>query len=190
MMSRYRFLREGGIFENTWLNIARGINYGVEFIASSKIGTWLRLSGDYSYFKNIVEGTTPDNVVDNESYSWTGRLNAAFMFFDDLSFQITGSYRSPTSTAQGTRYGFYSVDLGGKYELFNRKLQVFARLSDLFNTSYFKFDNRGPNYKSTNEMHRESRIFIVGLTFRLNAEGRQQERKRKGDSMRDDEGFE
>ncbi len=187
MIAHYQYKISDNVFGNTQLNIASGVNYGLEFTASKKIAPWWRLNGDFSFFNNEITGTVPDMEVDNESFNWTARINSN-MFFGDYSFQIIGEYRSPSATAQGKRFEMFNIDLGAKMDLFDRKLQVFARLSDVFNTRKFKFENNGNGYSSINEMHFESRVFILGLTYKLNANGFMKDKKRM--QQQEDNGYE
>lgn len=185
MMAFYQKSLGNNIFDMTQLNIAEGINYGMEFNVSKAFSKWLRLNGDFSLFKNIISGATPDMVVDNESFNWTARINSNISFSGDLSLQIMANYSSPSATAQGTREEMFNIDLGARLDLFDKKLQVFSRLSDVFDTQRHRFNNTGVGFISMNEFKRESRVFVLGITYKLNSNGLP-EKKKERQPMQDD----
>ncbi len=189
MMAMYQKSLGNNIFEIYQLNIAKGVNYGMEFSISKSFGLWLRLNGDFSLFRNEITGATPDMVVDNESFNWTARINTNIMLSRGLAFQVMANYSSPTATAQGTREEMFGIDLGGKLDLFDKQLQVFTRISDIFNTQRFRFSNNGAGFISLNEFKRESRVFVLGLTYKLNGNGFSERKKdRQQQPMQDDFG--
>jgi outer membrane receptor protein involved in Fe transport len=186
MMTMFQLSLGNNVFEITRMNIAKGINYGMEFSVFKPVSNWLRFNGDFSFFKNIISGATPDMVIDNESFNWTARINTNINFSQDLSFQVMANYSSPSATAQGTRAESYNIDLGAKLDLFDKKLQVFSRLSDIFNTQSHKFRNNGVDFISISEFRRESRVLVIGLTYKLNGNGMSDKKKDRQQPMQDD----
>ncbi len=168
-MEHYRQLLDGGQMLMTFANINSKKNFGVELSANAKITNWWQLNGNLSYFKNIVDATDLSDVSSTvESMNWTGRMMNNFSLPKDFSIQMTGSYMSPSVTAQGTREGFYTLSLGAKKDFLNRKWSLSANFNDVLNTMKFHFFAEGDGFSSESEFKRLSRIFYVSLTYRFN----------------------
>ncbi len=195
-MTHYRKLLDNSQMLMTFENIDSKVNYGVEVSVNTKIADWWRLNGNVSYFKNIVDATDLSDVSStSESMNWTGRLMSNFSLPKDFSLQVTGFYNSPSVTAQGSRDGFYMMNLGAKKDFLKRKWTISASFRDVLNSMRFHFYSDGEGFTSESEFRRLSRVFYVSLTYRFstlknNKQNRKGNRGENGsvdpDSMMDD----
>ncbi len=172
---RITVLMPNGIIGTTWDNISTRYSYGFEFNLSGETFKWMKLSLNGSYYKYIVEGNKNYSGQTQSDYSWNARLNATIMPMKPLSFQVTGFYRAPTLTVQGKRFGFYSIDIGARYDVLNN-LSILFRAGDIFHTMVFHNTSSGVDFFFENNMNRLSQAFSVGLQYKINEGIKQREK--------------
>jgi len=118
------------------------------------------ISGNLYYYR--VTGTLYDQSFDNNSTNWRGRLNNTFYIAEFTKFQLSGSYSSPTVTAQGKRYGYYMINAALKQDFFQRKLSLTLSGRNLFGTANYESLNEGPDF--SNHFYAERKSPMVTLT--------------------------
>jgi outer membrane receptor for ferrienterochelin and colicin len=171
----------------TFENISKATSYGFEFIAAGNIWQWWFLNSNFSYYKTILQGNLPTGELDNSNYTWNARLSSTFSFPKLFDFQINFNYQGKTVTAQGTNNPFQTFDLSFKKNLFNKKITVGFRISDLFNSSRFASTSFGPGFDMFSTRKRESRVAFLTLTFRFGKEDKSQSRKKQKKDENDNE---
>ena len=184
-ISRYQTLRPDGITEQTYLNLNRSQNYGLEVVLDQELTRWWKLNGTATFFQRTIQGNadTP-SLLTRTNRSWTGRVTSNFRPTRGTAIQLAVNYRSPFIIAQGTINSFFNVDLGVKQDMLKGRGTLSLRVSDIFNTLQFQADSFGPNFVSTRLGKRESRIGFIGFSYRLS---RQKTRdKDRDDDRRDD----
>jgi len=180
------------------MNLNGGSTLGAEFIVNQKITNWWRVNGNFSYFQAKIIDKSVD-VKKSESNSWTAKATSSFSIGKNLEIQINGNYRSPVITgigggghgpmggggggSQGKTKEMYSVDLGLRYMVMNKKGTITLRVSDIFNTRIGKTNSWGTGYTTYSESRHESQIIFVGFSYRIN--DYKQRRDNKMDEMND-----
>ncbi|NUM72183.1 MAG: TonB-dependent receptor [Ignavibacteriaceae bacterium] len=178
-ITQYRQLNSAtGVFENTVYNIGESRNYGLELVLNTRFLPWLRINGSASLYKNELTGNIASNSFSNNSFDFTSRLFANVTLPENIFMQLMVFYMGPTATAQGTRKEMYWTDISFRKDFFNNKLSLTFKVNDIFKTMKFAMDANGPNFNSMNEFSRDSRIFTLGITWKLDAQFRQPDRKR------------
>ena len=92
----------------------------------------------------------------------------SFVPWKDASFQLIGTYNSPTRSAQEYRKSQYFADASFRQDFMKNKLSFSLRLTDIFNTRSYSSTTYGDNFTSESKMYRESRILYAGLSFKIN----------------------
>ncbi len=178
-ITQYRQLNSAtGVFENTVYNIGESKNYGLELVLNTRFLQWLRINGSASFYKNELSGNISNYSFSNNSFDFTSRLFANVTLPENIFMQLMVFYMGPTATAQGTRKEMYWTDISFRKDFFNNKLSLTLKVNDIFKTMKFAMDTNGPNFTSMNEFSRDSRIFTLGITWKLDAQFRQPDRKR------------
>lgn len=180
-------LLPNGVLYNTFDNVAKGENYGVEFIWTQPVASWWRLMANFSYFRTKLNGQGIVNV-DQDATSWTTRIMSTFTFWNKTQLQISFNYNSPTITmsggmgfvgggggrygnqaiAQGKIYELYGLDLGLRKDFFDEKLSVTLRISDVFNTRKFGGEVVGEGFKSIFDRKMDTRVLYLGISYKFN----------------------
>lgn len=183
-ISNYTIIREDGVTETTWLNIAKNLSYGLELTASSPIFNWFRANASFTYFRNNFEGF---NLI-AEDYSWMTRLNTTISPAKDFNFQININYNAPGFSLQGKTKEQFVADFAMRKDFMGGQLSLTFRVSDIFNTRKWESETFGPNFLTTSYRKFESRVAYLGISFRLspNNNRERERRQRDEDDMMDE----
>ena len=104
-----------------------------------------------------------------------------------ISMQATGNYNSKMLSAQGSRQGGWSVDLGLRRAFGPWSVSINCR--DLFDSRRFKSTTNGPDYTQYNERWRGGRTVRLTVKFSFgNMNSKKPERDGDGEPM-DNSGY-
>ncbi len=172
-INNFTILREDGVTETTWRNLASSISYGLELTAAHPLFDWLRLNGSLTYFGNEFKF---DNNS-NKDFTWQGKINSVFAPSKDFNIQINFNYNAPQLIPQGKIKQVYFTDLAVKKDFMDGQLSLTLRVSDIFNTRNFESETSGLNFITTSFRKMESRAAYLGFSFRLQPSSNNRERK-------------
>lgn len=174
MMNRISYL-DGDVMYSTWANIADQVNSGCEIVAKNSllkgkldITTTVNLynnqisAWDYN-FKAESGNLIPLSGEKQNSFAWDARMMASVRLPWSLSFQATGNYNSKSLSAQGSRQGGWSVDLGARKTFGPWSVSLNCR--DLFDSRRFKSTTNGPDYTQHSERWRNGRTVRLTVKF-------------------------
>ena len=168
--------------ETTFLNLSSGTSYGVELGATHTIDKWWRLNGSLSGFRTELNDTQGDTELSNQQLSWNTRINSTMTVWEDLNIQLNAFYRAPMATIQGRREQLFSADLGLRKDVLDKKGTILFRVSDIFNTRQWNYLSYSDAFRTESNNRRQSRIFYIGFTYRLNSDSdRDRNRRGRGD---------
>ena len=119
-------------------------------------------------FNYRVEGTLYDTPFSRTSLNWGSRLNNTFFAGDFTKLQINGNYNSPSVSAQGTREGFYILNVAVSRDFFRRKLTLIAQARDVLSTAKHEFTSEGTDFYNYIMYQPKSPFFSLTLTYKLN----------------------
>lgn len=164
--------------ETTFINLSDGTSYGVELAATHEPTKWWRLNGGITGFQTELNDTQGDTELSNSQLSWNAKINSTMTVWKNMDIQLSGNYRSPMASIQGRIKEMYSADLGIKKDVLKKKGTILFRVSDIFDTREFNFLSYSDNFRTESNNKRQSRIFYIGFTYRLNSENSGRERRR------------
>lgn len=178
------------------INLSTEHRYGLELNLNYGPFHWWRLNananlfqqstrGDYSY--NDLDGNKINQNFDNDTFTWTGRLNSRVTLPAKIDWQTNVMYRGAQTTAQGKILGNASVNMSLSKELFNDRATLAVNVSDLFNSRKRMLETYLPQATSYAEMQWRERTVNVSFTYRFNQTKteRQREQRRQGMPMED-----
>ena len=181
-ISNITILREDGVTETTWRNLAKSTSYGVELTATHPLFGWLRLNGSFSYFNTSFDGLS----AVRQDNSWISKLNTNFMLSKDFNFQINANYNSPIVTAQGRIKEVFTTDFAVKKDFMDGQFSVTLRVSDIFNSRKFDSETFGQNFFTSSFRKMESRVAYLGVSYRLSPDNSNKDKDKR---PRDDDGM-
>jgi outer membrane receptor protein involved in Fe transport len=163
----------------TFQNIGKANSYGVEFVLTGDVLKWWILNANFSYFNTEVIGG--DAELNNNSYSWSGRINSNMFIPDLFDVQLSYNYTGKNVTLQGYMNPTQSFDLALKKDFFDKKLSLGFRISDIFNQQRFSNYTEGTNFTQEMTRRRTSRNAFLTLTFRFGNTDKGFTKKKKKD---------
>ncbi|MCH5226249.1 MAG: TonB-dependent receptor [Muribaculaceae bacterium] len=193
MTNRISYL-DGDVMYSTWANVADQTNSGMEIVFKDNFFKVLDLTTTFNLYNNHISAWTyhirPINNPNKEitlsgdaqdSFAWSVRAMAGVKLPWSLSFQANGGYNSSQLTAQGSRQGGWSVDIGLRKNLGNWSFSVNCR--DLFDSRKFKSTTYGPGYSQYTERWRGGRTVRFTIKYSFGNMGAQKNNRNEGEPM-------
>ena len=197
MTNRISYL-DGDVMYSTWANVADQTNSGCEIVLKDNFFKIIDLTTTVNLYNNHISAwnykfKTPEgNYVDlsgekQNSFAWSIRAMLGVKIPWSLSFQANGGYNSRRLTAQGSREGGWSVDIGLRKNFGNFSLSLNCR--DLFDSRRFKSTTNGPGYTQYSERWRGGRTLRLTLKYSFgNMGGNKRNQDNEGEPM-DNSGY-
>ncbi len=163
----------------SYQNIDKSTSYGAELVVSQTLAKWWKLSLTGGFYNNIYNSVLITDPNLQEDFTWNTRIMSIFNVGEKADFQVIFNYRAPSVTigssgfgragvGQGIMQETYSMDFGGKINLWKDNLQLRLRASDMFGWWKMESETNAVGIYSITNRQRESRVFWVGLSFKIN----------------------
>ena len=197
MMNRISYL-DGDVMYSTWANVADEVNSGCEIVSKNSFWNRLDLTTTVNLYNNHISGWNYDFLAESgnliplsgkkqNSFAWSARMMANVKLPWSISMQATGNYNSKMLSAQGSRQGGWSVDLGLRRAFGPWSVSINCR--DLFDSRRFKSTTNGPDYTQYNERWRGGRTVRLTVKFSFgNMNSKRPDRDGDGEPM-DNSGY-
>ncbi|MBC8047144.1 MAG: TonB-dependent receptor [Fimbriimonadaceae bacterium] len=166
-ISPYITVDSAGISNMTFQNYNSESQYGIELILRSEFYKWWNATGSFNFNQTLVDAQNLEAGLTNSLFNYNIRVMNFFQLAKATSFQVTVSYNTPWSFAQGKSDAVFYADAGLKQDFFKNKLSLNLSMSDIFDTRQWGGFSEGINYYSTNIRKRESQIFTAKLTYKF-----------------------
>ncbi|MDE6633039.1 MAG: TonB-dependent receptor, partial [Muribaculaceae bacterium] len=197
MMNRISYL-DGDVMYSTWANIADEVNSGCEIVSKNSLFNHLDLTTTVNLYNNHISGWNYDFLAESgnliplsgkkqNSFAWSARMMANVKLPWSISLQATGNYNSKMLSAQGSRQGGWSVDLGLRRVFGAWSFSLNCR--DLFDSRRFKSTTNGPDYTQYNERWRGGRTIRLTVKFSFGNMNAKPNKRDDGEKM-DSSGYE
>ncbi len=186
-IERVRSVYVDSIMMSTFENVGKDYSLGVEGMLSLDMVKWWKIELMGNLFNYKVEGTLYDEPFSRTSLNWGSRVNNTFFLGEFTKLQFNGNYNSPSVSAQGTREGYYTLNVAVSRDFIKRKLSVVAQVRDVLSTARHEFTSEGPDFYNYILYKRKSPYFSVTLTYKLNNYKMKRSKGSGGDGM-DSEG--
>lgn len=161
-------MQDNGVTLTMPQNISSSTSYGLEMVGATNPAKWFRLNANVSLYRALTDAIPEMNIVSSDQFSWSSRVNMSFIPWKDASFQLIGTYNSPTRSAQEYHKSQYFADASFRQDFLKNKLSLSIRLTDVFNTRTFYETTYGDGFTSESKRYRESRVLYAGLQFKIN----------------------
>jgi outer membrane receptor protein involved in Fe transport len=144
-------------------NISSGRNFGFELTYEQPLTKWWKLSGNGSFYRNIIKSDTAE--ISNSNFSYNARLNNLLTVDKKTSAQLVIMYTGPIIAISSKMEPQFSVDLAIKRDLMDNKLSLTGRITDIFNTLKNSYTAWGTNFTADNWRKPETRVFYLSLAY-------------------------
>lgn len=156
------------VFTFTSINANKDYALGMELMTNLELAKWWQLNLTGNIYHYQLKGEVEGEEVISKSFSWRANFNSSFKLKWDTRLQFTGFYNGPSETLQGERDGFFMANVALRKEMLKRKLSVTINARDIFSTGVFAFTSAGDDFYTFNKGRRESPVFMINLTYRIN----------------------
>jgi outer membrane receptor protein involved in Fe transport len=151
---------------HTFENIGEDYATGVELMLNLAVFKWWNINSSASFYNYLIDMGRDDNI--RESNNWGTRMNNTIKMAENSRIQVTLGYRGPSITSQGRREGSLMSDIAFRQDLFKRSMTLTFRVRDPLGAGKWEFTSEGDGFFSYNKMIRESPVYMLSLTYRLN----------------------
>lgn len=186
-ISRTRTLLDSVSTLTSFVNYNSSRSYGGEMIVNLMPAKFMNLNGTFSYYRSEVDATNLSPGLSNKGDSWTARVMGTFILPADFNVQMSYFYSGRRVSAQGTFEPLQSFDMAVKKDLFDKKLSLIVRVSDLFDQSKFRFNFNDADFSEISERRRNSRTLFLNITYNFGQQDKKQERRKKGNNENEPE---
>ncbi|MEQ8925037.1 MAG: TonB-dependent receptor [Fulvivirga sp.] len=177
-----------GIFANqpatisTPYNIGTEDAFGIEANFSYDPVRWFNVNGNANIYQASTDGSFEGQELSREALTANFRLNTRIKL-GDVNVQVSGNYRAPENTVQGSRKSFYTMDLGANMEVLKGKGTLTLSVNDVFNTRIWRGNLVTPTLVEESEFQWRYRQTRLSFSYRIN-----QKKQREGRGDGDYEG--
>ena len=156
------------VYTFTSINANKDNSLGMELMANMDLTKWWQLNVTGNLFRYQLTGIIDGKEIKSVSTSWRTNINTFFKLKWDTRFQVTGIYNGPNKTLQGESKGFFVTNVALRKEFLKKQLTVSLNVRDIFSTAAFSFTSEGSSFYTYNKGKRESPVFTINLTYRIN----------------------
>lgn len=182
---------ENGVNIMTMRNLGKDESLGVEFMLNAALTKKWNVNVSSSVYNYKLTGAM-ENTDSKSNTNWNIRGNTMYRFKTGTSLQLNGMYNAPTITAQGTRGAFFTTGLAIRQELFKNKASLTLQARDILGEMKMKMTSQTSNFYSYSIMKRETKVFTLTFTYRINnykQQSKRQEEMSSGDQGGDQGGM-
>jgi len=166
--TRVMTVQDDGIIAYGFDNIDNSKSYGAEISTNLNLAKWFTIFANANLYNYVIQDNLMADGAETQSFNTDFRLNNTFKYSKTGRFQITGMYRSPTVTTQGTSEAFYGIHASVKQDFFKRKLTVSLSARDIFNTMEIRKTNITNNMVAENTWNMEGQVVRLNLSYKIN----------------------
>ncbi|QSE96926.1 TonB-dependent receptor domain-containing protein [Fulvivirga lutea] len=165
---------------STPYNIGVEDAFGLEANFSYDPVKWLNVNGNANFYRAMTNGSYEGQVLDRDALTANFRLNSRIKL-GTVDIQVSGNYRAPENTVQGTRKSFYSMDLGANTDVFDDKGTITLSVRDVFNSRKWRGTLDTPTLVEESEFQWRARQITLSFTYRVNQKKPRRSRREGGD---------
>ncbi|QZE13202.1 TonB-dependent receptor [Halosquirtibacter laminarini] len=180
---------EDNVIMRTPENVGQDYSFGTEITLSVSPFKWWKINLMGNLYDYRVEGQMNDQDFSRSSFNWTGRFNNTFIINRTTSFQINNSYQSGSVTAQGSKEGYYSMNIAARKSFFDRKLNATIQMRNALNTISRESFSEAPGLETYNKSTYAWPMLNLTLSYTFNNFKRNFKKRGDGESDMDMEDF-
>ena len=173
------------VVERFPINLSTNERFGFELNLSYRKGRKWNINSNFNVYSNKVVGSYNDFVFDNESLSWSFRLNNKLTLPGKIEWQTRMNYRGPEETAITKRDGNFSVDIAFSKELFNDNASLTFNVRDLLDQGGWKTETFNQTFYNDSEYRWRQRSYTLNFTYRFNQKKNQNRRQMRSGGYED-----
>lgn len=176
-ISRIKDIYQDDVFLETFDNLSSDQATGVELSLNWRALKWFNMNASANIYDYRITGDIVSSGTDNQSTNWGLRSNFNITFPASTMLQLTGFYRGPSITAQGESEGFFMTNMALRKDFMDKRLTATLQVRDVFGQMRHEFTSMGDQFYSYSKFNRESPVFNITLSYKINNYKDRQQRK-------------
>lgn len=168
-------------------NLGKDESLGGEMMLNLGLTKWWSIMGSGSIFDRKLSGAM-EGVSSKRSTDWNFRGNTTVRLKTGTSFQLNYLYNAPSLTAQGKRGATYSTSLAIRQDVLKKKGSLTLQVRDFIGDMQTSMTTQTSTYFSNNVFKRESKVFTLTFTYRINNYKADNKRNTQEREMNNDQG--
>ena len=193
-MQRIRYLNsvDSKMYQTT-MNVTKNLSTGIEMVLKNRLFKIVDLTTTFNAYYYKIDGFSFDidgqTVTGDEdhNFSWTGRMMASVRLPYDLSFQLSGNYRSRQVVTQGYRKPMYGMDLGIRKTFFDKQLAISVNVRDLLDSRHFEIFTSSDTFTRHQRNWRGGRRANISITWNFGNMKKKQQKGEEGENEQEDD---
>ncbi|MGE0183754.1 MAG: TonB-dependent receptor [Parvularculaceae bacterium] len=160
------------IINRIYANTGHAANYGLELIASRKIGDFWDFSGSFDWYEIEVDPFTIDllfpvprqvQINASKGSTWDAKLNNRFYLPGDMELNVTAVHYAARNIAQGRQDDRTSIDLGFSKPVLKGRGEIVFAATDIFNTFGYRYRIDGFGFRAIYENFYQTQEFNLSF---------------------------
>ncbi len=176
------FINDTTVF-HTIENLSNEQSTGLELVINSSIKKFMTINFSANGFLDQIDATNLGYSSKKTAFSWNAKLGLSFNLTKTTMLQLNGFYRAAELSPQGQELPIYSVNVGMRQDLLNKKLSILLTVSDIFNTLRWASEINTPIMDEKIFGKRRSQIVYLGLSWRFGKNLKKQDELKFDDRM-------
>ncbi len=157
-------------------NVNRSYISGIEMLFSKDLLPWYSFNINMNGYRNQINAFTVTNLYPETntftankqiSFSGNAKFNNTLHFSKKVDAQITAVYLAPDIIPQGKINARFSIDLGLKKSVQNKKGEFFINASDILNTLVIEKEIQGQDFKYNSSDYYETQVIRIGYNYKF-----------------------
>ena len=168
----------------TFENLGHDRSIGAEFMLNLALAKWFNFNASSSeYYYEIIGQSLLNPNAKTSTYTWNIKVNPSVRLPWGMGVQINYTYNGATINATGGHVsGYYNSSFGIRQDLFKHKASLTLTSQNPIGYTRVVSTSYGNNMVTTGWMQRESQIYMLTFSYRLNNYKVQQNKKPTDDS--------
>ena len=167
-IERIQILTEEGLMLSTFENLSKDYSIGLEAMTNFSISKMMNFNISGNVYQYNIDGEILDEDINKSTYMWSTRGNATLKLKTGTRVQLTGFYRAPSITSQGSMDDFFMINAAVRQDLFKKRLSITFSAKDIFNTMNHNFTSETATFYSYNERGHDAPILSLTLSYKIN----------------------
>ena len=165
------------VLESYPINLSSNKSIGSELSLTYTPSRSVRLNASFTLNSSSTRGSYKDQNFDSDDTNWSTRFNGFFRLPKDFSLQFFGFVRGPSESAFSKRKAFGFVTSAIQKSILDKKGTISFKLSDVFNSSRWRFENFRDTFRSEGEGRWREPTYVLTFNYIFN-DNRYRQRKK------------
>lgn len=161
-----RYINNGIMFQ-TPQNVTNSGSTGLEMVSKNTLFKDLETTSTFNLYHQYMDAFSylGRNYPSSRGLSWNFRVNGQWLLPKSFVLQASGFYSAPRIVAQGKMDAAYSMGMGIRKSMWDKKLQIALNAQNILNSFKFENETTGPGFRQVTSNKFFSRSLRLNITY-------------------------